>query len=254
MVEQATENRCVGGSIPPLGTFQMHKLNYFFLIILLFTSCKQIDENFFPYKQGMTWTYTILLKSSYTGKSHEKRLLITNIKTHKKREGVEFFRLHSNGNTYKYFVDKFNNKIIRLSALFNYGEGLTEPINREIYPDLLFEKKKWELTEQLFLTRGYQPPVRNFRPESKFTMNYSLERRMKIFKNRGITFKNCIYIVGTGSTSFIADSRSGPLEVLIKSEEWICDNIGTVLEKRYEETKASAFGNATFIKELIQLK
>ena len=75
-----------------------------------------------------------------------------------------------------------------------------------------------------------------------------------IFKNRGITFKNCIYIVGTGSTSFIADSRSGPLEVSIKSEEWICDNIGTVLEKRYEETKASAFGNATFIKELIQLK
>ena len=82
-------------------------------------------------------------------KSHEKRLLITNIKTHKKREGVEFldFILMK---YYKYFVDKFNNKIIRLSALFNYGEGLTEPINREIYPDLLFEKKKWELTEQLF--------------------------------------------------------------------------------------------------------
>ncbi len=224
-------------------------LSLFFII----TSCKTQNE-FFPESQGLTWTYSINLVSSYTGKKLEKRIFISNIKTHKKKDGTEVVRLHSNGNFYKYWIDRFNNKLTRDAVLLVNNQGLSEPIIKDIYPDLKFNSKNWQVTEQLFLTRGYQPPVRNFKPDTIFQMNYNIEKRVSNFKHKGKSYKNCFNIIGNGKTNFIADDRSGPLEVKIISEEWICDGVGTIVEKRSEDTAASAFGKSSYIKELILFK
>ena len=220
---------------------------FFFSVII---SCKPQNE-FFPESQGLTWTYSINLVSSYTGKKIEKRIFISNIKTHKKKDGTEVVRLYSNGNFYKYWIDRFNNKLTRDAVLLVNKRGLREPIKKEIYPDLNFENKSWEVTEQLFLTKGYQPPVRNFKPDTTFQMNYYIKKQVSSLKHNGEIYKNCFNIFGNGKADFIADDRSGPLEVKISSEEWICDGVGTVIEKRSENTEASAFGNSSYIKELI---
>ncbi len=232
----------------------MLKIFISFLFSLSLIGCNKNKEDYFPYKQGLTWTYSIDLFSSYTGKKSEKRLLITNIKTHKKKDGIEVVRLHSNGNYYTYWLDRYDKKLSRSSVILKTSEGLVEPVNKDVYPDVLFKKNKWVTKEQLFLTKGYQPPVRNFRPETKIDMTYFLKKKIKKFKHRGAIFNNCNHIIGNGTTSFIADDRSGPLKVDVKSEEWICSGVGTVLEKRYEDTKASAFGKTSFVKELIHIK
>jgi len=219
--------------------------------LLFLNSCSDMSDNYFPFKEGKTWSYSINLFSSYTGKEYKKRIFIKNIKTQKQNRGFELIRLHSNGNYYKYFLENGSKKLSRISVLIKNGQGLTEPINKVIYPDILFRKEKWTSMEQLFLTKGYQPPLLNFKPETIFEMNYALKKKINKFRHRGKLFKNCFYIIGYGSTSFIADTRSGPLNVKVESEEWICENIGMVKEKRSENTEASAFGKTTMTKELV---
>ena len=67
----------------------------------------------------------------------------------------------------------------------------------------------------------------------------------------GKVFKNCIEISGQGTTNFIADTRSGPIDVKIKNNEIICEGVGVIMQERYENTDASAFGNMKLIKKLI---
>ena len=222
-----------------------------FLFFVFLISCEKRDENFFPFKEGKIWDYLINMGSSYTGKNIEKRILITNIRTKRSKSGYEITRLHSNGNSFKYFLNNKENNVTRISAILKNNEGLIEPVKKEIYPDLSFNTKEWILTEQLFLTKGNQPPLDNFRPETNFEMKYNIEENLKKFNHRGKTYFNCYYVIGQGYTSFIADTRSGPLDVEIISEEWICDGVGVVREKRSEITNASAFGKVSFTKELI---
>ena len=63
------------------------------------------------------------------------------------------------------------------SVILKTSEGLVEPVNKDVYPDVLFKKNKWVTKEQLFLTKGYQPPVRNFRPETKIDMTYFFKKK-----------------------------------------------------------------------------
>ena len=67
-------------------------------------------------------------------------------------------------------------------------------------------------------------------------------------------FKNCVYIEGKGKSEFIADTRSGPINVDIFIKEWICPGVGIVKQQRQEQTKASAFGNMSLEKVLINFK
>ena len=86
LVEQATENRCVGGSIPPLGTFVI------FFISILLSSCEKKND-FYPDKQGMTWNYQISLSSDYTESTDHMRMTVTNISTVYGGKGVTFSKL-----------------------------------------------------------------------------------------------------------------------------------------------------------------
>ena len=61
-------------------------------------------------------------------------------------------------------------------------------------------------------------------------------------------------IEGNGNTTFIGDTRSGPIEVEIVNYEWICDGVGVVKQKRLEKTNASAFGNMTLEKYLLSFE
>ena len=58
-------------------------------------------------------------------------------------------------------------------------------------------------------------------------------------------------IKGNGKTSFIGDTRSGPINVEITNSEWICNGVGIIKQKRLEKTNASAFGDMLLEKNLL---
>jgi len=114
--------------------------------------------------------------------------------------------------------------------------------------------KNWKSINQLFITKGFQPPLRGFKPSSVFDMKYSIVSSNIELNVKAGKFQRCVHIKGNGKTEFIADTRSGPNEVEISSEEWICPGVGLVKEKRVESTNASAFGTQKYYKELINYK
>ena len=249
-MEQATENRCVGGSIPPLGTTFMRK-NYFIICftLLFISSCDFDSKEFFPSVSGIKWMYSVVINSSYTGKSYKKRVMVTNLNEQKKGNVIEVSKLYSDGSYYTYEIDK--KKITRTSVILAFEEGIVEPVKKIIYPDVSFNQKEWKVKEQLFLVKGFQPPLLNVKPRSQFEMNYKITRIYRQFKLKGKLYKDCIEISGLGSTDFIGDTRTGPINVEIKNIEILCNGVGLVKQVRSENTNASAFGNMTLTKDLM---
>ena len=88
----------------------------------------------------------------------------------------------------------------------------------------------------------------------KIHIFYSIKKRNVSINVKAGNFKNCIYIEGKGESEFIADTRSGPIGVDIFIKEWICPGVGIVKQQRQEHTKASAFGNMSLEKVLINFK
>ena len=253
LVEQATENRCVGGSIPPLGTTKIKKFkNLILLISFLFLalSCNK-NSDYFPDKVGARWDYKILIDSDYTGSIKEKRISVTNVEVIKQVKGIRFSKLYSNGNLFTFFKDKKSENISRVAAFLSFNEGFDEPVKKEIFPSTRFKVKKWKSKNQLFITQGHQPPLRGFKPSSVFDMEYKIISSNVKIKVKAGSFKNCVHIEGKGETEFIADTRSGLNKVKIHTQEWICLGIGLVKEERIESTNASAFGTQKYYKELI---
>ena len=82
----------------------------------------------------------------------------------------------------------------------------------------------------------------------------SIKKRNVSINVKAGNFKNCVYIEGKGKSEFIADTRSGPINVDIFIKEWICPGVGIVKQQRQEQTKASAFGNMSLEKVLINFK
>ena len=256
LVEQATENRCVGGSIPPLGTtlcMKIISISIFLSIISLLTGCNE-EKNFFPHQQGLIWNYEIKINSDYTGSTEVKRLTVTNTSSNIMGKGVFFSKIYSNGNMLTFFKDKFNHNLIRTEARTISKSGYDEPIKKIIYPSIDFKIDKWKTISQLYITKGFQPPLRDFIPSTIFNIFYSIKKRDVTVKVRGGIFTNCIYIEGNAESEFIADTRSGPIPVEIFSQDWICPGVGIVKQIRQEYTKASAFGKRVFSKELIHFK
>ena len=141
--------------------------------------------------------------------------------------------------------------VFRKSVVLAFNEGIVEPVQKIVYPDLTFKINEWETQEQLFLVKGFQPPLRNFKPRAKFKMNYKVLRRNFKFTSKKNSFNDCIEIEGKGNASFIADTRSGPIIVEVINNEVLCSNVGLVYQKRSEITNASAFGNMELKKYLI---
>jgi hypothetical protein len=177
--------------------------------------------------------------------------MITNVKKDKKNNKVELSKLYSDGSYYTYEIDENKKTVFRKSVVLAFNEGIVEPVQKIVYPDLTFKTNEWETLEQLFLVKGFQPPLRNFKPRSKFKMNHKVIRRNFKFKSRNRLFNDCIEIEGKGNASFIADTRSGPIIVDVINNEVLCNNIGLVYQKRSELTNASAFGNMELKKYLI---
>ena len=117
-------------------------------------------------------------------------------------------------------------KVERTSVILTFSEGIDEPVKKIIYPDLNFKQKEWKVKEQLFLVRGFQPPLLNVKPRSQIEMNYKIKKRHKKVRFKKTTYEDCIEIEGTGNTKFIGDSRSGPINVEVKNNEILCNNIG----------------------------
>ena len=207
--------------------------------------------DYFPSAQGMQWVYSVKISSSYTGKSYNKRIMITNHSVEKKKDSLEISKLYSDGSFYTYQIAE--NQLKRTSVIIAFSDGIVEPVQKVIYPDLFFNQKKWVVTEQLFLVKGFQPPLRNVKPRLKFDMTYKVNKKLKKFILNEQSFKNCVEIVGNGSTDFIGDTRSGPIKVNIRNLEILCDGVGLVKQVRTENTEASAFGNMTLTKNLLTL-
>ena len=141
--------------------------------------------------------------------------------------------------------------VVRKSVVLAFNEGIVEPVKKVVYPDLTFKTNEWETQEQLFLVKGFQPPLRNFKPRTRFKMKNKVSRRNFKFRVKKKLFEDCIEIEGKGNASFIADTRSGPIIVNVVNNEVLCNNIGLVYQKRSETTNASAFGNMELKKYLI---
>ena len=85
-------------------------------------------------------------------------------------------------------------------------------------------------------------------------MNYKIKERIKNYKTNGKVYNDCLKVKGTGETSFIGDTRSGPIKVEIINTEWICVDVGLVKQIRQENTNASAFGNMQLSKHLVDFR
>ena len=85
-------------------------------------------------------------------------------------------------------------------------------------------------------------------------MSYKVNKQLNNLKLNGNTYKFCLMIEGNGNTTFIGDTRSGPIDVEIVNYEWICDGVGVVKQKRVEKTNASAFGNMPLEKHLLSFE
>ena len=256
MVEQATENRCVGGSIPPLGTLnKMKLLSLLKLLIIVFslTSCNN-EKNFFPHDQNMVWNYEISLYSDYTGNTEIKRLTVTNVSTIIKGKVIEYAKVLSNGDIFTLQKEKFTDKLIRTTAFIKSSSAYDEPVRKVLIPSMSFVEESWITPSQLFITKGYQPPLRDFIPSTTFNLLYKIIKKDFNIKVKGKIYEDCLLIEGEGKSEFVADTRTGLIDVEIKSQEWICNGIGLVKEKRIESTKASAFGNRIYIRELLEVK
>ena len=231
----------------------MKHFNTKFLAIVLFLiqGCKSEKNNFFPSDIDLKWTYSINIYSSYKNERFFKRIMITNAKKNKQDNKVELSKLYSDGSYYTYEIDEKKKIVSRKSVVLAFNEGIVEPVKKVVYPDVTFRINEWETQEQLFLVKGFQPPLRNFKPRTTFKMNYKVSRRNFRFKSKKKSFDDCIEIEGKGNASFIADTRSGPIIVDVINNEVLCNNIGLVYQKRSEITNASAFGNMELIKYLI---
>jgi len=209
------------------------------------------SKDYFPTKQGLKWTYSIVIKSSYTGKNYNKRIIVTNVRSRKKKDQIEISRLYSDGSYYSYVLNLKERNVQRVSVILSYDEGIVEPVKKIIYPDIDFKEKEWIVKEQLFLIEGYQPPLLNIKPRPQFNMIYKIIDKHDKYKSEGKIYKDCVEIIGRGSTNFIADTRSGPIDVEVQNHEIVCNGFGLVKQQRSENTNASAFGNMIFRKELI---
>ena len=125
--------------------------------------------------------------------------MITNVKKDKKNNKVELSKLYSDGSYYTYEIDENKKTVFRKSVVLAFNEGIVEPVQKIVYPDLTFKTNEWETLEQLFLVKGFQPPLRNFKPRSKFKMNYKVTRRNFKFKSRNRSFNDCVEIEGKGT-------------------------------------------------------
>ena len=180
--------------------------------------------------------------------------MITNVKKNKSRNKTELAKLYSDGSYYTYEIDNDTKSVYRKSVVLAFNEGMVEPVQKIIYPDLDFKREEWEAKEQLFLVKGFQPPLRNFKPRAMADMSYKIIRKNFKFSFKKKKFNNCIEIEGQGKTNFIADTRSGPISVTIKNNEVLCNNVGLVFQKRIEKTDASAFGNMELEKYLVNFQ
>ena len=95
--------------------------------------------------------------------------MVTNLNEQKKGNVIEVSKLYSDGSYYTYEIDK--KKITRTSVILAFEEGIVEPVKKIIYPDVSFNQKEWKVKEQLFLVKGFQPPLLNVKPRSQFEMN-----------------------------------------------------------------------------------
>ena len=226
-------------------------IKYLAIILLLIQGCTPEKNNFFPSDINLKWTYSINIYSSYKNERFLKRIMITNAKKDKQNNKVELSKLYSDGSYYTYEIDEKKKTVFIKSVVLAFNEGIVEPVQKVVYPDLTFKTNEWETQEQLFLVKGFQPPLRNFKPRTRFKMKYKVSRRNFQFKSKKKSFEDCIEIEGKGNASFIADTRSGPIIVDVTNNEVLCNNIGLVYQKRSEITNASAFGNMELKKYLI---
>ena len=226
-------------------------IKYLAIVFFLIQGCKSEKNNFFPSDINLKWTYSISIYSSYKNERLLKRIMITNAKKDKQNNKVELSKLYSDGSYYTYEIDEKEKTVSRKSVVLAFNEGIVEPVKKVVYPDLSFKNNEWETQEQLFLVKGFQPPLRNFKPRTRFKMKYKVSRRNFKFKSKNKSFEDCIEIEGKGNASFIADTRSGPIIVNVTNNEVLCNNIGLVYQKRSEITNASAFGNMELKKYLI---
>ena len=152
-----------------------------FSFVLILIGCKN-EKNFYPHQQGLVWNYEIKINSDYTGSTDFKRLTVTNIASNIMGKGIIFSKIYSNGNILSFFKDKFEDNLIRTAAKIVSKSGYDEPVEKIIYPSLDFKVDNWETKSQLHITKGFQPPLRDFIPSAIFNIFYSIKKKKCIYK------------------------------------------------------------------------
>ena len=87
------------------------KLLNLFIFLLILSSCEIDSKDYFPFSNGTKWLYSIKINSSYTGKEYEKRLMITNVSSEKKR--IILLRFLNYIQMEVFTLTKSTNKIIK---------------------------------------------------------------------------------------------------------------------------------------------
>ena len=67
--------------------------------------------------------------------------MITNIKKNQDGGKIELSKLYSDGSYYTYEIDEDQQTVFRKSVVLAFNEGIVEPVQKVVYPDLSFKIK-----------------------------------------------------------------------------------------------------------------
>ena len=119
------------------------------LFIFLVISCDLKPKNYFPHIEGLKWIYSVALESSYTGKNQIKRIMVTNFNVKKTGDVTELSKIYSDGSYYTY--EKEDGQLRRTSVILAFSDGIDEPVEKIVYPDLQFNQNEWVVKTTTFL-------------------------------------------------------------------------------------------------------
>ena len=210
------------------------------------------ESAYFPLTAGYEWHYRITFAPQYSPTEHYKSVRVSLDEvtlTHPNGDTLNATPiLHENGLIYYY---SHNHDTIQRVALQKRPSGMPQweeqaRIVMATNPD---EQSIWSIIDTTYIIIR-EKPLFNESVKLIVPLTYRVVSRDATVRVAAGEFSNCLYIVGTGATSFTTSRGSGTQQVEVTSEEWYANGVGMVKMHRIEKTSSELYGTNHFTSEL----
>lgn len=221
------------------------------LPIILLTAC---GRDYFPLGGGKSWRYELIFTSPggsapIVGKSLRmnlpKRITLGEGDNARKTVG----QLHENGLIYLYkHLGGEQPGVYRLAV--RQDKLYYPPRPLLVMPDDPQVGHGWVRPDRTYLLVQRYPLDVGDRAVVRFDMAYRVVATDKKVRTPAGVFADCLYVVGGGTTDFIATRGVGNIRVEVQEENWFAPSVGLVKSIRREKTDTELFGTRSFTMQL----